>query len=122
MGRRSTGSATPTACACGRAPRRTTGTSPGSRPPSRARRLGPSAGSLGCLLLREREVARGEITLALLLEQRFLLGADGLHLRAARVEAAGGWRIRGARHVATRDDALLAGRARPVCNRHRRQK
>src|SRR3954454_21481399 len=85
------------------------------------RSLGASARALGCLFQRQREVAGGEVALTLRLEQRLLLGADLLHLRAARVETACRRRVGRARHVAARNDALLARGAARIRHRDSRQ-
>src|SRR3954451_21628851 len=59
--------------------------------------------ALGDLAVGEREVARRHVPARLRVEQRLLDGAHLLALPAARVEAAGGRRIRRARHVAAED-------------------
>src|SRR5665213_4592339 len=55
-------------------------------------------------------------------DQRGLFfGADGLRLPAARPEAAAGWRVRRARHVALEHDPLAAPALPRLLDRNRRQ-
>src|SRR4051812_49126212 len=75
--------------------------------------------ALAQLLVREREVARGDVAAGLLVEHRLLDRAHLLALPAARVEPARGRRVRRARHVAAEYlTAALSARAR---HRHGRQ-
>src|SRR5947199_3089845 len=59
--------------------------------------------ALAHLVVGQREVTCGEVATGLWVEQRLLDRAYLLALPAARVEAAGLWRPRRARHVAAED-------------------
>src|SRR5204862_6123587 len=64
---------------------------------------GGGCDAFGGLFPGEREMAGGDRAAAHGLERRLFLRADRLRLRATRVEAAGRWRVRGARHVSGGD-------------------